>query len=231
MSEQNTPVEAPDPEEVKRQIKSYLNFLNRAGFLYLVPDAAEPRVSAHHRAECLEQLKADAVKCKQCPLHESRTHVVFGAGNADADIMFVGEAPGRDEDEQGKPFVGRSGQLLGQMLKEVGIERTNVYIANVLKCRPPENRNPNPDEIVCCEPYLLGQIDFIQPKVIVTLGNFASHTLTGEKTGITRMRGCFYDYHGVKLMPTFHPAAVLRNMNHRADVVSDLKRAAEAAGA
>jgi DNA polymerase len=222
--------EAPSPQEVKKQIRTYLEFLRRVGFLYLVPDSNQPRVSAHHRAECLEKLKVEAVKCTKCPLCETRTHVVFGAGNKNADLLFVGEAPGKDEDEQGLPFVGRSGKLLGQMLKEVGIERSNVYIGNVIKCRPPDNRDPKPEEIETCEPYLLGQIDFIQPKVIVTLGRFAAQTLTGQAIGITRMRGSFYDYHGVKLMPTLHPAAVLRNMNYHSDVLSDLRKAAEAAG-
>ena len=156
--------------------------------------------------------------------------MVFGEGNPDADVMFVGEAPGAEEDRLNRPFVGRSNKLLDSMMAEVGLRREDVFIGNVIKCRPPGNRDPEPIEIQTCEPYLLGQIDLIQPRVIVTLGRFAAHCLTGEKTGIMRMRGQFHQYHNVKLMPTLHPAAVLRNMGHHATVVGDLLRAVESVG-
>ena len=224
-----SPPPRPDPAHIKEDIRNYLKFLKKAGFLYLVPNADAPHSSAHSRFECLEALRLECAKCVKCRLSQGRTHVVFGEGNPDADIMFVGEAPGADEDRQGRPFVGRSGKLLNSMMEEVGLRREDVFIANIIKCRPPDNRDPQPDEIQCCEPYLMGQIDLIEPKVIITLGRFAAHCLTRTSTPITRMRGQFFLYHNVKLMPTLHPAAVLRNMNYHADVVSDLRRAFEAA--
>ncbi|MFW6255547.1 MAG: uracil-DNA glycosylase, partial [Candidatus Sumerlaeota bacterium] len=177
------------------------------------------------RADQLEQLRADAVQCQKCRLCEERTHVVFGEGNPNAGIMFIGEAPGADEDRQARPFVGRAGKLLNQMMEEVGLKREDVFIGNMLKCRPPGNRDPQPDELDTCEPWLLSQIDLIQPSIIITLGRFAAQRLTGESTGIMKMRGSFYRYHDTKLMPLLHPAAVLRNMNHYKDTVDDLRRA------
>jgi DNA polymerase len=152
--------------------------------------------------------------CTKCPLHETRTKAVFGAGNADADLMFVGEAPGADEDRQGLPFVGRAGQLLNQLLEEIGLSREDVFIANVLKSRPPGNRDPQPFEIEACEPYLFEQVRLIQPRVLCTLGNFATKLLSGSQTGITRVRGTpqAHELGGrmVYLLPLFHPAAALR---------------------
>lgn len=220
----------PEPRQIKEDVRNYLNFLKKAGFLYLVPSGDSPRFSAHSRAECLEALRLETAQCVKCKLSGmGRTRVVFGEGNPNADIMFVGEAPGAEEDRLGRPFVGRSGKLLDSMMTEVGLRREDVFIANIIKCRPPKNRDPEPDEIACCEPYLMGQIDLIEPKVIVTLGRFAAHCLTRTTTPITQMRGQFFLYHDVKLMPTLHPAAVLRNMNYHADVVGDLRRAVEAA--
>lgn len=227
----NDPEQAPealDPVEMKENVRNYLKFLKKAGFLYLVPSGEADRSSAHSRAECLEALRVECIQCVRCRLSQGRTHVVFGEGNPDADVMFVGEAPGAQEDKDARPFVGRAGKLLNSMMEEVGLRREDVFIANIIKCRPPDNRDPEPDEIETCEPYLVGQIDLIQPKVIVTLGRFAAHTLTQVSTPITRMRGQFFLYNNVKLMPTLHPAAVLRRMTYRADVVSDLRRAAEA---
>ena len=152
--------------------------------------------------------------CHDCPLKATRTKLVFGAGNADADIMFVGEAPGQQEDLQGLPFVGRAGQLLNQLLEEIELERKDVFVANVLMCRPPGNRDPQPDEIAECEPFLLEKVRLIEPKVICTLGNFATKLLTGQPTGITRVHGRPQqrEIHGlpVVLFPLFHPAAALR---------------------
>lgn len=172
-------------------------------------------------------LKEMVEKCRKCPLGSLRNNSVFGEGNYSADLMFVGEAPGKDEDEQGRPFVGRAGKLLTEIIsKGMDMRREDVFIANILKCRPPENRNPMPDEIECCEPYLIRQIELIKPKVICTLGNFASRTLIGVKDGITKLRGTFFDYHGIKLMPTFHPAYLLRNYSkqNRIYVWEDMKK-------
>ncbi len=166
------------------------------------------------RRERLVDLYKQVSDCTKCPLHETRTKAVFGAGNADADLMFVGEAPGAEEDRQGLPFVGRAGQLLNQLLEEIGLSREDVFIANVLKSRPPGNRDPQPSEIQACEPYLFEQVRLIQPRVLCTLGNFATKLLTGSQTGITRVRGTpqAHELGGrmVYLLPLFHPAAALR---------------------
>lgn len=158
-----------------------------------------------------EALRDEALGCVRCRLSEHRTQVVFGSGDPAADVMFVGEGPGAEEDRQGLPFVGRSGQLLDRLVgEEMGLTRDRCYIANVVKCRPPENRDPRPDEVAACRPYLEEQVRLVAPRVIVTLGNFASRLLLDTKEGITRLRGRSYDYGGVHLVPTFHPAAVLR---------------------
>lgn len=170
--------------------------------------------TAEARREELVALYKEVSKCTKCPLHETRTKAVFGAGNADAELMFVGEAPGAEEDRQGLPFVGRAGQLLNQMLEGIGLSRKDVFIANVLKSRPPGNRDPQPAEIAACEPYLFEQVRLIEPKVVCTLGNFATKLLTGSPTGITRVRGTpqVHELGGrmVFLLPLFHPAAALR---------------------
>jgi len=158
----------------------------------------------------LAALGAKVNSCTTCRLAENRTNVVFGSGNPDADVVFVGEGPGQQEDEQGLPFVGRSGQLLEQLLGEIGLSRDDVYIANVVKCRPPKNRDPRPDEIEACKGYLRAQLELIQPMVAVTLGNFSSKLLLRTDTGITRLRGNAYEWWGRLLVPTFHPAAALR---------------------
>ena len=164
----------------------------------------------------------DCTRCKLCSL--GRTQIVFGVGNPNADLMFVGEAPGRDEDEQGMPFVGRSGQKLTQIIEAIGLAREDVYIANVIKCRPPENRNPEPDEVAACEPFLFRQVDTIKPKVIVALGTFAAKSLLKTNDPISRLRGRVYDYRGAKLIPTFHPAFLLRNPSCRREVWEDMKK-------
>jgi uracil-DNA glycosylase len=170
--------------------------------------------SAEERREKLVALYKQVQDCTRCPLYEIRTKAVFGAGNADADLMFVGEAPGAEEDRQGLPFVGRAGQLLNQMLEEIGLAREDVFIANVLKSRPPGNRDPQPAEIEACEPYLWEQVGLIEPRVVCTLGNFATKLLTGSPTGITKVRGTpqVRELGGrtVYLLPLFHPAAALR---------------------
>ena len=159
----------------------------------------------------LAELAAEAAGCTRCPLAETRTNVVFGVGDPDADLMFVGEAPGRDEDLQGLPFVGRSGQLLDRLLaEELGVDRSRVYIANVVKCRPPDNRDPRPEEIAACRPYLTAQVELVAPRVVVSLGNFATKLLLDTDQGITKVRGASYPMGGTVLVPTFHPAAALR---------------------
>lgn len=159
----------------------------------------------------LAAVAAEASTCTRCGLAAGRTQVVFGAGRADADLMFVGEGPGAEEDRQGLPFVGRSGQLLDRLLREeLGLDRSEVYIANVVKCRPPDNRDPKPDEIAACRPWLHAQVDLVAPRVIVTLGRFAAQVLLETTDGINRLRGRTYPFRGGVLVPTLHPAAALR---------------------
>jgi len=169
---------------------------------------------AAERRERLVELYREVSACTKCPLHETRTKTVFGAGDADAELMFVGEAPGAEEDRQGLPFVGRAGQLLNELLVEIGLSRDQVFIANVLKSRPPGNRDPQPGEIQACEPYLWEQVRLIEPRVVCTLGNFSTKLLTGSPTGISRVRGepQVHELGGrtVYLLPLFHPAAALR---------------------
>lgn len=205
----------------------YLRFLQRAGFLYLEPPKDAPKMPSRKRHNALEHLKTQVAQCTKCPLAEGRTHVVFGEGNPDAEILFIGEAPGKDEDVQGRPFVGRSGKLLDQMMAEVGLARQDVFIGNVIKCRPPDNRDPKDEEMDTCEPWLKEQLQLLEPKVIITLGRFAAQRLLGEKISIMKSRGRFFLYEGIKLMPMLHPAAVLRNMNLLQDSVGDLRKAVE----
>jgi uracil-DNA glycosylase len=174
-------------------------------------------------SRALAEVEAEAVVCTRCRLADTRTQVVFGVGNPHADLMFVGEAPGMHEDRQGEPFVGAAGQLLTRMLGEIGMTRDEVYIANVLKCRPPGNRDPLPDEIETCTPWLVEQISTIQPTVIVTLGNFATKFVLQTQQGITRMRGSIYPWHGRKVIPTFHPAAILHGGGERSRQFAELQ--------
>ena len=167
---------------------------------------------ATFEVKTLDELRRAIGDCQRCKLASGRTHLVFGVGNPQAKLMFIGEGPGRDEDLQGEPFVGRAGQLLTDIItKGMGLRREDVYIANVVKCRPPENRNPEPDEVASCEPFLKKQIDLVRPEIIIALGKFAVQTLLQSKVPITKLRGNWHSYHGIKLMPTFHPAYLLRN--------------------
>ena len=181
--------------------------------------------SAPLQAKSLEELRAAIGDCQRCKLCSGRTNLVFGVGNPNAKLMFVGEGPGRDEDLQGEPFVGRAGQLLTDIItKGMGLKRDDVYIANVVKCRPPENRNPEPDEVASCEPFLKKQIDIVRPEIIIALGKFAVQTLLQSKVPITKLRGNWHSYHGIKLMPTFHPAYLLRNPGDKKLVWEDIKK-------
>lgn len=189
-------------------------------------DSGQPVVLLRSAAEVLETIRVEiGPACTRCKLHAlGRTQVVFGVGNPEAALMFVGEAPGADEDEQGVPFVGRAGQLLTDIIeKGLQIPRKDVYIANVIKCRPPQNRNPEPDEVEQCEPFLFRQIDAIKPRVIVALGKFGAQTLLRTTEPISKIRGRVFDYRGAKLIPTFHPAYLLRNPPAKREVWEDMK--------
>ena len=243
-----TPASQGQLAKIARAIATYVDYqreLGVLGFPRSVPGPAAaarpaPRVAASvdlfadasvAQARTLSELRAAIGDCHRCKLAPHRTQVVFGVGNERARLVFVGEAPGRDEDLQGEPFVGRAGQLLTEIItKGMRLERNDVYIANVIKCRPPENRNPEPDEVASCEPFLLRQLELISPEVIVALGKFAVQTLLRTKAPITQLRGRWYDYHGIKLMPTFHPAYLLRNPGDKRLVWEDIQKVMQALG-
>ena len=192
----------------------------------ILPAAAPSLFEAIERiaGDTLPRIREDIGDCTRCKLHKGRTKIVFGTGNPNADLMFVGEGPGRDEDLSGEPFVGRAGKLLTDMIKAMGLQREQVYIANVVKCRPPENRLPEKDEIATCSPFLMRQIDAIKPKVICTLGSCSAQTLLQTAQGISKLRGEWFDFRGTKLMPTYHPAYLLRNPAAKPEVWKDLQK-------
>ena len=188
------------------------------------PEPAQPLTFVTSSAEALVAVRTEIGDCTRCKLHaQGRRQIVFGVGNPDADLMFVGEAPGGDEDLQGIPFVGRAGQLQTKIIEAIDLKREDVYIANVIKCRPPGNRNPEQDEVETCEPFLFQQIDVIKPKVIVALGTFAARALLRTLDPISRLRGRVYEYRGARLVPTFHPAYLLRNPASKREVWEDMK--------
>jgi uracil-DNA glycosylase family 4 len=193
----------------------------------LVEAASRGEVSSLAQASLgasgLKLVREEIGDCRRCGLAGGRQNIVFGVGNPDAHLVFVGEAPGADEDQQGEPFVGKAGQLLTKMIEAMGYRREDVYICNVIKCRPPGNRNPEPDEVASCEPFLKKQLAALRPRVIVTLGKFAAQCLLRDETPISRLRGSFRSYEGIQLMPTFHPAYLLRDPSKKKETWSDLK--------
>lgn len=191
---------------------------------------ATPAPPAVASGESLDAIRADLGDCRRCGLADSRSNLVFGVGDPGARLVFVGEAPGRDEDLQGEPFVGDAGQLLTKIIEAMGLSRQQVYICNVLKCRPPNNRNPQHDEIAQCAPFMLRQVKAINPGAIIALGTFAAQTLLETKEPIGRLRGRFHDYHGIPLMPTFHPAYLLRNASMKREVWEDVQKVMQLLG-
>jgi len=180
--------------------------------------------------QALDNLHKTISDCHQCPLGDHRTNLVFGTGNPRADLVFVGEAPGREEDLQGEPFVGQAGQMLTRIIRAMGLERADVYICNVNKCRPPGNRDPAPLEVQACSPYLLKQLEIISPKVICALGSFAARTLLTTETRISHLRGRFHTFNGIPLMPTYHPSFLLRNPQAKKEVWKDMQMIMETMG-
>jgi len=191
---------------------------------WLFGDIAAAPAIIEKSSESFEQIWSDVGDCTRCPLHQGRTNIVHTEGNRRARLMFVGEAPGADEDAQARPFVGRAGQLLTKIIEAIGLKRDDVLIGNVNRCRPPGNRPPTPEEASMCKPFLLREIASVQPEVIVVLGNTAMRNLLDIKQGITKVRGQFQDYHGVKVMPTFHPAYLLRDPSKKKETWEDLKK-------
>jgi DNA polymerase len=242
--ETSTPSPASD---VAAEVRRHLWWLRDAGVREVEPADGIPAVAVQAAAPALPAARTSGAaatyslsdkgcgsdgllsvrtglgECARCKLHGGRTRLVFGVGNPAAELMFVGEGPGADEDAQGEPFVGRAGQLLTRMIEAMGFARAEVYIANVVKCRPPGNRDPEPDEIEACEPFLKAQIAAIRPRVIVALGRFAVQTLLRDTTPISRQRGRWREYEGVRLMPTFHPAYLLRNPAEKKPAWDDLQ--------
>jgi DNA polymerase len=224
---------APDMSELLKTVtalKGRLLYLQEMG-IRVLPLKSGTLLPPHPAADVVhqKQLVLQSVRerlgdCQRCKLHAHRTHIVFGTGNPAARLVFVGEGPGEDEDRQAEPFVGKAGQLLNKMIQAMGLKREEVYIANIVKCRPPNNRNPEPDEISSCEPFLIEQLGVIQPVIICALGNFAAQTLLRTRVKISQLRGKFHDYQGIKVMPTFHPAYLLRNPHDKKLVWQDLQK-------
>ncbi len=210
-------------KSVKSQLANADHFHVNIDWKKPVPVQKKNRGSVAKSEKSIGDLCREVAGCQRCSLSRTRKNVVFGDGDTQAGIVFVGEAPGADEDEQGLPFVGRAGQLLTNIIKAMGLTRKDVYICNILKCRPPGNRNPLPDEIRLCEPYLKQQLQMISPRIICALGSFAAKTLLRTETPITVLRGRFHQYEGIKLMPTYHPAYLLRNPSAKKQVWEDVQ--------
>lgn len=212
---------------VVEMLKVNINELKESGMTYISRLESEARqmndkreTSSHN---LLDELRNEIGDCMRCKLCHGRTNLVFGVGNRQARLVFVGEGPGAEEDKQGEPFVGRAGQLLTKMIIAMGLSREQVYICNVVKCRPPENRDPEPDEIAACEPFLKKQLASIKPDIVVGLGRYACQTLLKTSTPMSKLRGAWHEYDGIKFMPTFHPAYLLRNPPAKKEVWEDLQ--------
>jgi uracil-DNA glycosylase len=234
--------------EVADELRAYVAWAEEAGVRILTAprpaaaaEASAPRTTAPAEASAprttataagaqslklttLDEVEQGLQGCTRCKLHKGRTNIVFGVGNPKARLMFVGEAPGEDEDLKGEPFVGKAGQLLTKMIEAMGLRREDVYICNTVKCRPPNNRNPEPDELSSCEPFLKAQLAAVKPEAIVTLGKFAAQALLRDETPVSRLRGQWREYEGIPLMPTFHPAYLLRSPGEKGKVWEDLKQ-------
>lgn len=222
----NNPVTA-----VIEEFSNTLRFMALCGCKGYDPSQQTYRILEHWasaklrcRSETLEQIRNDLGDCRRCKLWKGRTNIVFGTGNPHAQLVFVGEGPGYDEDRQGEPFVGKAGQLLTKIIEAMKLSRDQIYICNVIKCRPPENRNPEPDEIKACFPFLKRQLDSISPDFICALGSVAANAFLEKEVFISRVRGRFFDYKGIKVMPTYHPAYLLRNPVKKKDVWEDVQK-------
>jgi len=222
----------PDHRELYSLVQSLHNHLDvmaefpilkRRLVLHGAASPDEPSPSCAEQSVTLEDVRRELGECIRCPLHAGRKSIVFGEGEPRAELVFVGEAPGADEDVQGRPFVGRAGQLLTRIIEAMKFDRKEVYICNILKCRPPGNRNPQPEEIAACEPFLIRQLATIRPTVICALGTFAAHTLLKSEAPISVLRGRFHQYQGIDLMPTYHPAYLLRNPSAKKQVWEDVQ--------
>ena len=224
-------------DTIRDSIRLHLESFQNAGLLDVLkpiraniqnPKTSEVTEQTFTSQQTLAEIQTTLGDCRRCKLHSTRHSIVFGSGNPKAQLMFIGEGPGAEEDTQGLPFVGAAGQLLDKMIVAMGFQRDDVYIANVIKCRPPQNRNPEDDEILACSPFLKAQIQSIRPKIIVTLGKFATQYLCETQIPITKIRGQFRDYQGIPVMPTFHPAFLLRNPEMKRPAWEDLQKVMQA---
>ena len=216
--------------ELISDLKTYLEYLKGMGIVSLPTSEMKADEPGQSTMITLEDVRKELGDCKRCKLHRGRKTIVFGEGNEKATLMLIGEGPGYDEDVQGRPFVGRAGQLLTKILQSINLPREEVYIANIIKCRPPQNRNPEPDEIESCSPFLMKQIHVIQPKIICALGTFSAQTLLKTDVKISALRGKFFDLEGIKVIPTYHPAFLLRNPERKREVWEDMKKIVELLG-
>ncbi len=218
--------------EIGQDLQGYLQYLKQLGYKGVPLSEASVKIleqgNKGEEAETLEMIRKDLGDCRRCRLHKGRKHIVFGAGNPQARLVLVGEGPGYEEDMHGLPFVGQAGQLLTKILKAIHLRREDVYIGNIIKCRPPGNRNPEPEEIAACLPFLQRQIRAIRPRLICALGTFAAQTLLQTHTPISRLRGHFHTYEDILLLPTYHPAFLLRNPAKKRDVWEDMQKLQEA---
>ena len=212
--------------EVIEDYKSYLDYLKGMGIEALPIGRTPQEKDSRSSSATLKGVREELGDCKRCKLHPTRRTIVFGEGNEKARLMFIGEGPGYDEDVQGRPFVGKAGQLLTKIIQSIELERDEVYIANIVKCRPPQNRTPEPDEILACQPFLLKQIEIVRPKIICCLGAVATQSLLQTAQKITALRGRAFDLHGVRVIPTYHPAFLLRNPERKKEVWEDMKQIA-----
>ncbi len=213
--------------EIISDLKSYLGYLKEMGISYFPASETSTGKTIPSGILTLADVQKELGDCKRCKLHRTRRTIVFGEGNPKASLMLIGEGPGYDEDVQGRPFVGKAGQLLTKILQSINLPREEVYITNIIKCRPPQNRNPEPDEIRSCNPFLAKQITAVRPKIICALGSFSAQTLLQTDTKITALRGRLYDLEGIKVIPTYHPAFLLRNPERKREVWEDMKKIAD----
>jgi len=216
-------VSEPHLSEILESLKTHAEYRKACGIKYYQESERPKRINLEDKQTALDNIIKQMGDCKRCKLHATRKNIVFGEGNPDAGLVFVGEAPGADEDVQGHPFVGKAGQLLTKIIEAIDLKRSDVYIANILKCRPPSNRNPEGDEITACIPFLKKQLEIIDPKIICTLGNVATRALLDTNAGITRLRGRFHEFSGIKVMPTYHPSYLLRDPSKKRETWEDMK--------
>jgi DNA polymerase len=213
-----------DLPEILESLKTHFEYRKTCGINYFQKPEEQKIILSEDNQPLLDRVVEEIGDCKRCKLHPTRKNIVFGSGNPGARLMLVGEAPGAEEDEQGMPFVGKAGQLLTKIIEAIDLKRSDVYIANILKCRPPSNRNPEEDEIKTCIPFLEKQIKIIAPKIVCTLGNIATRAMLDTDMGITKLRGRFHERSGLKIMPTYHPSYLLRDQSKKRETWEDMKK-------